>query len=1110
MPWKLICLGIIGCLFSTLSFGQSYFPVKLDKKWGLINKQGDLVLAPEYSAIGEFDDFGFAVMQRNGMVGLLDKSGREQLPAHYDDIKVLDKDLIAVMDLGEWMVIDLQGEIILDKGYHKVEVWEGDYLAFQQQGKWGVVTKSGATVVEPEYDEVYQEGTHFFITRKGDLLGVVAARGRLVLDNEASEVRIFNDSLLFYRLGRQWGAVNARGREIIPARYKAFRKLSDLFITLEENNRVFLFSISCGQLIGERAYDEFYSFSRRYVLAKENRQLGLLDHCGRVVLEPRYSEIQVYQKNMFRVNVQGKWGVVNTENEIIIPIEYDYIAPLRGSVCLVKKEGRFGVVNARGEEVIPPTFGRIELSSLQAKAYPKENEGRGEGQLTVFSFDKLGNLINDSNFNNHFTVKIAGKKSEELQNQEAFYQLENFEWFYSPKEDRWGLRKLVDGSVQIEPIFHYIEVDRKLGFTLVGIKKDNKYEFERTTFRFDMIFGLVNNEMGLPITEVDFLDLKLDDLRAGLPTARCLFSNGKYGLIDRIGKVVRQDMAYIGAFRNGLARVSFQGKLSGSLKDKHSLGKLQAYMVELLAPSAMVDYTQYDQLFRKNAHLICEGCEWGFMDTSGQVVVRPQYTFVEPMSKEVGMVKKGDKWGMVNRGGDQLIPCEYDGVAFLENTDQKIVKVYKQEPKYGLIDTLGRLAVGAVYDEIGSFAEGRLAVSQNNLWGFVDGGGQEVVPCQFKEVKNFSEGLAAVRLDNKWGFINKQGKVEIDFNYRRAGNFREGLAWVSTEHGYGYIDIAERFVIEPRFSKAYDFFQGKARIVEEGSYGLIDLSGKYVVRPRFSQIDPFNEYGIAIVRYGRDRIRYGIIDLSGKMITRGAYEAIEPFREGLAAVRDKNGYGFINTQGRLVIPDQYARASNFSEGRAAVYRNGNCGYINKVGQVVIGFDYSRCQDFEDGRAVINKGIRNTGLIDLDGQVMVEPELNRLLDFNEGRGLVRDEKYRFYYITEHSDHYKGYFDRASSFKHGVAVVQIDGKWGVINQKGMSVIPPKYDKIEGFIDGYAKVRIEGFNGLSNLKGELIAEADYEFITYAGQGLFRVEKGDKVGYFDAEGNWIWNLNN
>ena len=57
--------------------------------------------------------------------------------------------------------------------------------------------------------------------------------------------------------------------------------------------------------------------------------------------------------------------------------------------------------------------------------------------------------------------------------------------------------------------------------------------------------------------------------------------------------------------------------------------------------------------------------------------------------------------------------------------------------------------------------------------------------------------------------------------------------------------------------------------------------------------------------------------------------------------------------------------------------------------------------------------------------------------------------------------------------------------------------------------AKVKIEGYNGLSNLDGELIVQPNYECISYAGEGLFRVEQGDKVGYFDSTGNWVWELN-
>ncbi|MCB0571812.1 MAG: WG repeat-containing protein, partial [Phaeodactylibacter sp.] len=51
-------------------------------------------------------------------------------------------------------------------------------------------------------------------------------------------------------------------------------------------------------------------------------------------------------------------------------------------------------------------------------------------------------------------------------------------------------------------------------------------------------------------------------------------------------------------------------------------------------------------------------------------------------------------------------------------------------------------------------------------------------------------------------------------------------------------------------------------------------------------------------------------------------------------------------------------------------------------------------------------------------------------------------------------------------------------------------------------------QGFNGLASLNGDLIVQPDYEYISYAGNGLFRVEQGDMIGYFDMEGEWVWDL--
>lgn len=1097
-------LSIFIVIQLSLPAQQQFFPIKKNKKWGLMDAKGNIHVEPVYDAIGDFKQFGYAVMQRAGRVGLLDGKGKEIISPKYDDIKVLDAALIAVMDKGEWMVVNLREEVILNKGYQRALVWDSRFLAFMDNKKWGVVDLNGKMLAQPIYDGIdYEDG--YFRTQKGDLTGLMSLDGKEILPPESDEIRVLTDSLFFFRKGHNWGAVNREGYEVIAPKFETFSKISRNFYKLLQKGKWYVYSRPAGRLISKGEYDNYYAFSKKYVIVKAKRQLGLLDWLGNPILSVQYNEIQPYGRNQFRVNKQGKWGIVTTGDQALIALDYDYIAPLRTNVCVVKKGALFGIVNEAGEEVIAPEFEKIELENNKAKAYKN-------GSLKLLNFNKKGDLVNDDEFSKHFTFTIASKKSK---NSSLGYNpldennllLSHFEWFYSPQLDRWGLRKL-DGSIQIEPTFDYIQVERELGFTLVGIEKTGTFDFENTTYRFEMVFGLVKNDVGLLVTEVDFWDVSLEDFEAGLPTARCIFSNGRHGLVNNIGKVLRKDFAYIGEFNEGVARVSINGKLSGDLKPGHNLGKLEKYLNHIMSMNYMVDYTSYDREFRNDAQLVCENCAWGYMDTLGQIIVSPDYSFAKPFTNDVGMVECEGKWGLVNRNSEILIPCRYDDIDFLENTDNQIIKVFVKEHKYGLIDTLGQLTVRAVYDEVGSFAEGRLAVQSKNMWGFVDANGMEAVLPRFNVVNDFSEGLAAVKLNRKWGFIDKQGDTAIDFQFNRVGNFKNGLAWIYDGGKYGFIDKNGQIIIEPQFQKAFDFEGDIARVAIEGKYGLINQRGEFVLRPRFSDITEFNEYGLAVVRYGNERIRYGLINLNGEMVTDRNYRKIEPYSEGLAAVKYRNGYGFIDNLGKMVVQDNYSRVSRFSEGRAAVQKNGLCGYIDRWGKEIVALQYSKCQDFNDGKAVVERGQKKTGLVDLAGNEIIKPSINRILGYSQERGLARDEKYRFYYLTDQARVYDGFYQKASKFQHGVAVVKLDGKWGIINQKGIEIIPPKYDEITNFKDGYAKVRIKGFNGLTNLKGELIVQPDYEYISYAGEGLFRVEQGDMIGYFDAGGHWVWGL--
>lgn len=1091
-------LFLILFLASHIGSAQDLFPVKVEGKWGLMNNSGDLKIYPQYEAIGTFRDYGYAIMQRDGGVGLLNENGHEIVAPEYMDLKVLDKELIAVMDNGEWMVIDLEGRIILSKGYERLEVWENGYIKFKKDGYWGVVQKNGTEIASALYDEIYYED-QFFLTRLRDQLGILDMSGKELLANVAKEIKIMDDSLFFYRKDNWWGAISFSGIPLLPPVYDSYEKLHPGFISLTKKGQPLVYSLSCSREIEGRKGDKFLPFSKKYILQQRDNNMGLLNWCGNQVIPTAYQEILDFSPTQFRVAQGNRWGIVSLANELVVPFMYNYIGPLKGRVAMINRDGLLGLMNAEGIVQVEPYYDRLEIEGRQIKAYKGST-------LDLFHTDSDGNVTPGADLSNHFEIKITGTKEA---SDRGYYRLENYEWFYFAESRKWGLRNVSDGSEQIAPAFNFVEPKEAYGFTLVGVWNRKEMDFERTTFRFEMTFGLVNNAEGILVTELDFWYIHFEDFDNGFPVARCIFSNGSHGLINRIGKVVRKDMAYIGDFSEGLAKVSVGGQLNASVNPIHPMGALTGYLRDLFTPTYMLDYTQYDEVYQREAQLTCQGCTWGFMDTTGQIVIAPKYSYVEDFNKGAAKVIKDNKWGLITKEGKEAIPCKYDGVEFIPGVENKMVKVYVRQPKFGMIDTLGQLRVSAIYDEIAWFTENTLAVKRNGFWGFVNKDGVEIIPCRYKMVKPFSEGLAAVQMVNKWGYINKEGKRIIEYKFKKAGSFNQNLALIEKENELIFIDAEQNVVIKADFDKAYDFHKGRARIVKNSQYGLIDTMGNYILKPKYTHISPFNKYGLAVVRYQKNgRPAYGVINLKGEKISRQDFFKVKEFSEGLAVVQDKNGYGYIDTTGRLVISCRYSKADAFNQGMAAVTYDGKCGYITIQGKTAIGFKFQRCENFDQGRAVVYKGVRRAGLIDLDGNYLIKPGLDRLLKFKEGRGLMRDKKYRFYYITENAGTYSGYFQKARAFSHGVAVVQIDNKWGIINQRGIALVPPKYDKIGQFENGYAKVKINNFSGLASVDGKQVTSADFELISYAGNGLFRAEKGGQVGYLNASGEWVWGL--
>src|SRR5439155_4857277 len=124
--------------------------------------------------------------------------------------------------------------------------------------------------------------------------------------------------------------------------------------------------------------------------------------------------------------------------------------------------------------------------------------------------------------------------------------------------------------------------------------------------------------------------------------------------------------------------------------------------------------------------------KWGYIDTTGKIVVTPAYV-------AAGKFSEG------------LAP-----VATAAGTSAN----------YGYINTKGNAVINQQYDSATPFGEGLAAVrSFGELVKFIDTSGKTVIQPQFTTAGEFSDGLAPVEVKTtngvRWGFINKKGDLAI-------------------------------------------------------------------------------------------------------------------------------------------------------------------------------------------------------------------------------------------------------------------------------------------------------------------------------------------------------------
>jgi hypothetical protein len=257
----------------------------------------------------------------------------------------------------------------------------------------------------------------------------------------------------------------------------------------------------------------------------------------------------------------------------------------------------------------------------------------------------------------------------------------------------------------------------------------------------------------------------------------------KWSFINRLGQTVSGQYDEINELSNRMYVVR-----SGS-----KYGALDLFAQVIIEP-------RYEKLgdFKNGYAYFIENGHYGFISKAGEVK-RSEFEWISDFSDDqVALVKKNNKFGLINSDGVEILAPVFDQVI---KTEWPVFIVVKDN-NYGFFSAYECFLTPVDYDYLkekppGYYTNGtRFKLLRKNEQAIVDGNGMVKINFGVYEEEGFpSNGLTAVRKKNKWGFVDEKLNAVIACKYSHASDFIDSIAIVGVNDISSMLDRGGREIL---------------------------------------------------------------------------------------------------------------------------------------------------------------------------------------------------------------------------------------------------------------------------------------------------------------------------
>ena len=326
---------------------HSYQQSKSPLKKSLYSASKGWVENATYDSIGKFKN-NLAIVRKDKKQGVINKDGDVVIPLLYEYVFEETEGLIRVSKDKLTAFFDTKGNIVLPfKDNRAGSFNHGVSIVYSKTGNYShpelaLMNKDGITItdyifstIKPfTYYEDIDKTLAFAKPLKSRFGGLIDTAGNYVVKPKFSNINV-----------DKGGYFNAS--------YSVFNKKS--------GTQTLSYLIDTSENLYIDIDHKNPDTSKPEGLGK----IGLLNRNRQVITEPIYDDAIALYSNTIKVKKGLYWGIVNSKNDILLPIEFQKINIITPEIALVKAKNKWGVHDIQNGKVsIPLEYQEIEVLSL--------------------------------------------------------------------------------------------------------------------------------------------------------------------------------------------------------------------------------------------------------------------------------------------------------------------------------------------------------------------------------------------------------------------------------------------------------------------------------------------------------------------------------------------------------------------------------------------------------------------------------------------------------------------------------------------------------------------------------------------------------------------------